>query len=155
VSLLLRAVTDDQTGVTMLRSVDAPPNGVLAAIHLPDGDASWAIDSSYEPSQQMVAAAQAGRHHTVVVDTKETDTGLGPNSHPLSAEEVVSALEDQLAAHGLWQTTRQFMVAAAEYSAPTGKFEQVVLDAVLCMSTRDALAAAGYLTSPTGGVDDG
>lgn len=129
----------------VIRSVGSPPNGILALGHPGEGagEPSWIIDPGWSPTGASRRAL--GASSGVIAEMSEQDSGVSPNATPITVDELVDAISDELTAEGVWWYTRALPGVSAQANAEAGYFEIIVKDVEFAIETREALRRRGYL----------
>ena len=117
----------------VLRSVGDPPNGVVC-LAAPGGDPTFCIEGRWEPPD--ASKLEDGEVRVVAMTT---ESGLGPESEPVEAEELVAAAESLAECRMLWHMgISSLQVLVAQAAMEPGKLEQVTRLTLLMRELREA-----------------
>lgn len=93
--------------LNVIRSTGDPPVGILVTAY-PDGEATFAIESSWEPRSRPTKAAVGSAR----VEVSATSAGISETATPIETRELVGAIpDDELGAH-LWATASSSYLVA-------------------------------------------
>lgn len=124
---------------SVLRSVGDPPNGIVG-IASPEGEASWVIDTGWEPP----TIDTSGPPKTLIV-ARPSETGMAPTAIPVDLEDLIAGLAGGIEAFVLMQMLGAAIVMSAQTFGAMLAFELIREHIDLAIRTRDALVDAGYI----------